>query len=349
MKAFSIASFYLLLCFLFACAADQNKTRLFTLDIPANFQWPMPVPEHNPTTVEGVALGKKLFYDPQLSVNNQISCASCHIPSLSFTDGQALSSEGVSGHQLDRHVPQLINVAWNDGLFWDGGAKNLESVVFGPITHPDEMGENLNQLVGELQRDASYPVLFKNAFDTDSIQSALIARALAQYMRTLVSADSPYDHYVRDEKGGKLTAVERQGMELVKEKCAACHAFEPGKNDFFTDFSYHNNGLDQFFSEDKERILMGRFRVTFDSTQIGAYKTPSLRNLAHTAPYMHDGRFQSLSEVLDHYATGVKDSPFLDSLFRKNGDKLGIPLSAQEKETILAFLMTLNDQTVVTD
>lgn len=350
MKAFSKSFFLVLLCSLFACHTDQNMQSAFTLDIPANLQKSMLIPERNPTTVEGVALGKKLFYDPQLSVNNQVSCASCHIPSLAFSDGQALSKAGVSGKQLERHVPQLINVAWNDGLFWDGGAKNLESVVFGPITHADEMGENLSQLVSELQQDSTYPLFFKNAFNTDSIQSALVARALSQYMRTLVSADSRYDHFIRGEKDGKLTAVERQGMHLVKEKCAACHTFEPGVNDFFTDFSYHNIGLDTVFSEVKERISMGRFRVTFDSTQIGAYKTPSLRNLAYTAPYMHDGRFRSLREVLDHYDTGVKDSPYLDPFFKKNNDnKLSIPLSAPEKEAILAFLMTLNDQSLAID
>lgn len=345
MKAGGMVTVCWFLCFLSACSTQQEGPRPYNFNTLDNLQKPMPVPVHNPTTEEGVALGKKLFFDPKLSDNNQISCASCHIPSLSFSDGKALSSEGLSGKKLDRHVPQLINVAWSEGLFWDGGVRNLESVVFGPITHPDEMGKNLGQLVRELQKDAAYPALFSSAFGADSVQSALIARALAQYMRTLISADSRYDHFVREEPGGQLSRLEREGMELVKEKCAACHSFDAGKNDFFTDFSYHNIGLDTSFSDKDERVLMGRFRITFDSTQIGAYKTPSLRNLAFTAPYMHDGRFQTLEEVLDHYSENVQATPYLDPLLKENTDTPGILLREHEKKAILAFLKTLGSPT----
>lgn len=335
----------LLIGFLWSCGNQNTQASLptpYVLNIPANLQKPMPIPEHNPMTEEGVALGKKLFYDPQLSANNLISCASCHLPALSFSDGKALSKAGVSGKSLSRHVPQLTNVGWNEALFWDGGAKNLESMVFGPLTHPDEMGENLDILVQDLQKDTAYLSLFKDAFNVDSIQSALIARALAQYMRTLVSADSRYDQFVRGE-GDKLNAKELKGLSLFKAKCGGCHTFGGGK-DFFTDFSYHNNGLDTVFSQKEERIAMGRFRVSFDSTQMGAYKTPTLRNIALTAPYMHDGRFHTLQEVMDHYSDNMQASPYVDTVFLSPSGQIGISMNEDEKETIISFLYTLSDQ-----
>ncbi len=335
-------------CLLLACQGNYREDNFqptpYELKIPANLQKPLFIPEHNPLTEEGINLGKRLFYDPVLSAKNQISCASCHIPVLSFSDGKALSTAGVSGRMLSRHVPQLANVAWNESLFWDGGAKNLESMVFGPLGHPDEMGENLNNLTQELQENDSYPPLFKQAFGTDSVQSALVAQALAQYMRTLISADSRFDRFVRQEIGGALSTQELKGMRLVKEKCSQCHTFDSGKADFFTDFSYHNNGLDAVFTEQEERIMMGRFRISFDSTQIGAYKTPSLRNVARTAPYMHDGRFQTLGEVLEHYRSTMQASSYVDTVFQLNNQQLGIPMSDDEKEAIIAFLQSLTDQ-----
>lgn len=303
----------------------------------------MPVPEHNPTTKAGVLLGKKLFYDPQLSVNNQVSCASCHQVNKAFSDGLALSDRGVSGKTLLRHVPQLTNVGWYKGYFWEGGAKNLESLVFGPLTHSDEMGQDLGELVEELTEDSEYPEMFQQAFGKDTTHSSLVARALAQYMRTLVSSDSRYDLYVRNEDVNALTQQELHGMRLTQEKCGSCHTFDPGKADFFTDFSYHNNGLDSVYADGEENTWKGRFRITFDSTQIGAYKTPTLRNLPQSAPYMHDGRFATLEEVLDHYSRGVKMSPHLDSLLITTNGRAGIPMDTLEKQAILSFLRSLED------
>ncbi|WPP52466.1 cytochrome-c peroxidase [Catalinimonas niigatensis] len=346
MKTRSYSYFFFLVWLGVACGKKQEvlEPTPYTLSIPANLQKAMPIPRHNPMTEEGVVLGKKLFYDPLLSANNQISCATCHVAALSFSDGKTLSNAGLSKKTFVRHVPHLTNVGWSEGLFWDGGANNLESMVFGPLTHPDEMGEDLEQLLQELQQMPDYPHLFRKAYGTDSIQSALVARALAQYMRTLISADSRYDRFVRSEEGGSLSAIEREGLNLFKEKCASCHAFESGKKDFFTDFSYHNNGLDTIFSEEEERVSMGRFRISFDSTQIGAYKTPTLRNVALTAPYMHDGRFQSLKEVLDHYNQNMLASPYLDTALQNSNGQVGIPMQEGEKEAIIAFLHTLSDQ-----
>lgn len=302
----------------------------------------MPVSEHNPTTQAGVLLGEKLFYDSRLSHNNLVSCATCHQPSMAFSDGLALSERGVSNEPLLRHVPQLTNVAWYEGYFWDGGAKNLESLVFGPLTHPDEMGQDLQEVVKELSDDPTYPQLFRQAFRKDTVHIAFVARALAQYMRTLISANSRYDRYIRGE-GEQLTPFELEGMRLVQEKCAACHTFDPGVADFFTDFSYHNNGLDAEYPDGEEGLWKGRFRVSLDSAQIGAYKTPTLRNLPQSAPYMHDGRMSSLKAVLDHYDSGIQMSPYLDTLLIAEDGRPGIPMTVREKEAILAFLFTLED------
>lgn len=331
-----------ILLFLLVMTACQSAEReAYRMALPANLQKEMPVPEHNPLSHEGILLGEKLFYDSQLSANGAVSCASCHQPKRAFTDGSALSTLGVSGKALKRHAPSLVNVAFYDAYFWDGGAKNLESLVFGPLRHADEMGVDLNALPARLQADDTYPLMFKAAFGTDSVHLAYLARALAQYMRTLVSADSRYDRFVRQE-GASLSELELQGMALVQQKCGSCHSFEPGKRDFFTDFAYHNNGLDNFYPEGEENLYKGRFRITYDSADIGAYKTPSLRNLSLTAPYMHDGRFNTLEEVLEHYRSGIKPTPYLDSaLFQAQEGQPGIPISSKEQEAILAFLKTL--------
>lgn len=333
----------MLLVLLVSCMAESPAD--YTFNLPENLNLPMPVPEHNPTTEAGVELGKKLFYDPRLSSDNQVSCATCHQPAKAFSDGLVLSDRGVSKKALLRHVPQLTNVGWYEGFFWDGGAKNLESMVFGPLTHPDEMGQDLTEMIFELSSDPSYPVMFKRAFGQDTIRSAYVARALAQYMRTIISADSRYDRYIRGE-GGDLSPVEQRGMQLVQQKCAACHAFEPGVTDYFTDFGYHNTGLNTRYPEGEEGLWKGRFRITFDSAQIGAYKTPTLRNLPQSAPYMHDGRFNTLMQVLDHYEYGVRQSPYLDKILQPTRGQTGIPMTSSEKEAILAFLHSLQDDSL---
>ncbi|KAA9333596.1 cytochrome-c peroxidase [Adhaeribacter soli] len=308
----------------------------FTVTAPANLGTSVPAPERNPFTREGVLLGRKLFYDPILSGNNKISCATCHLPEKAFSDGLALSTNGASGQALHRSAPPLQNLAWHKGWFWDGGAKDIESLNFGPIKHADEMAQNLTELVKELQNHSEYPRLFKAAFRTDTISTALLTRALAQFERTLISANSRYDKYVRNE-GGKLSSQELEGLSLFRQKCASCHA-----TDFFTDHDYHNNGLDNTYSEAHEALAWGRGRISEKPEDIGKYKTPTLRNIALTAPYMHDGRFKTLEEVLDHYRSGVKVSATLDARLQQNG-KTGIEMTEEEKTRIIQFLQTLTD------
>ncbi|WP_439880118.1 cytochrome-c peroxidase [Pontibacter sp. MBLB2868] len=328
---------FLLFCLLgTGCGASE-----YDPEVPANLAEAVPYPARNPLTKEGVALGRKLFFDPALSGNGKISCASCHQPAKAFTDGKALSTAGITGKQLQRHVPTLVNVAWMDGLFWDGGAKDLESLSFGPLTHPDEMGQNLAALVQKLQQHESYPGLFKKAFGSDSITSAAIGKALAQFERTIISGNSRYDKYVRNEKGTMLNDKELKGLVLFRKHCSSCHT-----SDFFTDNKYHNNGLDAAYSDENEALAFGRGRITRKPEDIGKYKTPTLRNIAITAPYMHDGRFATLEQVLAHYRTGVKNSPTLAPELQQQG-KTGIPVSAEEQTLIIQFLQSLTDDAFI--
>lgn len=317
--------------------AEYVENPQYALRVPSNFPGPPATPD-NPLTAAGVALGEKLFFDPMLSGNNQVSCATCHIPELAFSDGIALSSKGISGKSLMRHVPALINLAWADnGLFWDGGSKNLESQAFAPLAHEDEMFQDLMLLEQELTKNTQYSQLFKEAFNQE-ISSNLVMQALAQYQRTLVFAESTYDQYVRGEDEVLLNALEQDGYTIYLNKCAQCHA-----SDLFTDNAYHNNGLDASFDNtDHDELFLGRFRVNRNLEDLGAYKTPTLRNVMITAPYMHDGRFETLEEVLEFYNSGVQDSEFLDPIL-KSENQVGIALSAQDKKALLAFLNTLTD------
>lgn len=335
-------------CFMSAChKADitMQAPQAYQLAVPANF--PVPVYEtYNPLTKEGVALGRKLFYDVRLSGNNRISCSSCHRQELAFSDGVALTSIGVAGTPLLRHSPALINMAWaNNGLFWDGGSTNLESQAFSPLSAHDEMSQNLYELVDELNADPVYVQQFRAAFKQE-ITSANVVKALAQFQRTLISANSRYDKYIRKENGGSFTKQEKNGLQLVQQKCQGCHT-----GDLFTDNQYHNNGLDSDFSNtDHDEIFLGRYRVTRDGKDMGAYKTPTLRNIMLTAPYMHDGRFATIEAVLEHYAGHVELSPGLSPLmYQQPGNTAGIPISAQEKKDIIAFLKTLTDEDFITN
>lgn len=312
--------------------------------VPYPFRVPTHFPEpvfdtENPASQAGVQLGRMLFYDKRLSANNQVSCASCHNPKLAFSDGVRLSNAGVSAAALLRHSPALFNLAWaNNGLFWDGGATNLESQAFAPLTAHDEMAQDLNQLVTELQSVPEYVSGFHQAFN-EPVNAQNVAKALAQFERSLVSAGSKYDRYRLGINRETLTADELEGWKLVREKCQGCHAGE-----LFTDQSYHNNGIDSDFSNtEHEGIRQGRYRISYNTADLGKFKTPSLRNVAWTAPYLHDGRFITLEEVIEHYSTGIKGSATLSSALPEGG----FGFSKKEKRQMIAFLHTLTDHSFI--
>ncbi|BDD04641.1 cytochrome-c peroxidase [Aureibacter tunicatorum] len=276
-------------------------------------------------------LGKMLFFDKNLSADSTVSCETCHQPNLYFTDGVSLSTLGVSGKKLKRHTPSVINMAFHNGFFWDGGAKNLESLILGPLTDEDEMGMNLKVLEANLNEDLNYQKKFNLAFGIDTIRIAHLQKALAAYMGTLQMSGTKFDQFLIGES--ELTSTEIKGFNLfVDKKCISCHQLP-----MMSDFSYHNTGLDSVYSEAFERLAMGRFRITRDSSLIGAFKTPSLKFVSNTAPYMHDGRFENLMGVLNHYSGDLYDNPYLD----RKLDPQGINMSTEEKKAIIEFLQIL--------
>lgn len=324
--------YVVLVLFLWSCARERNPPYVF----PETPMGKVPQPEQNIATQKGVELGKRLFFDPVLSANGAISCATCHDPQKAFSDGRALTNVGVSGKPLLRHSPALFNLAWHPGLFWEGGASNMESQVFGPMVHPDEMGIEIKALINKLQTHPEYPALFKEVWGTDSITSMLLARSLAQFERTLLSFGSRFDRVGPEG----LSPREKTGYSVYLTHCASCHS-----GPLFTDLAYHNNGIDAEFTDTRhDLIFMGRYRITLDSSDIGKYKTASLRNLGFTAPYMHDGRFASLDAVLDHYAIDHSGNTLADTLIR-NLDFGGSGI--KEREALKAFLHTLNDSAFV--
>lgn len=300
------------------------------------------IPADNPLTVEGIALGKKLFFDKILSIDNSISCASCHAPEHAFSDTKAFSL-GVNNQQGGRNAMPLFNLAWADVLlagthkyFWDGRKATLEDQVLGPIADPKEMNKTYAQVVQDLRAHATYPALFKSAFGTDSITITQVMKAIAQFERTLISSNSKFDKYKRGEE--MLTESEFRGLNIFsteKGDCFHCHGNE--LNPIFTDFKFRNNGLDSIPTD------LGLSAITGNAADHGLFKTPSLRNLSFTAPYMHDGRFATLEQVIEFYNSGTKDGATTDEVIRKHFPHGGLNLTQEDKVDLLNFLKTLDD------
>lgn len=307
----------------------------YELVIPQSFP-DMPIPIDNPMTVEGVELGRALFYDPILSADNTQSCASCHEPAFSFTDNGRRFSKGIDGIEGTRNSMPVINAGWMPTLFWDGSRTSLEDQALEPVTNPIEMHQTWPEAMSKLNAHPEYPDLFFDAFGTRDIDSTLVTKAIAQFERTLISSNSKYDRYFRGEV--QLTQAESKGFEIFfteKGDCFHCHA-----TILYTDNLFHNNGLDA------NHIDKGLFEVTGNENDIGKFKTPTLRNIEFTAPYMHDGRFETLEEVIDFYSHGVQWSPTIDPLMKKV-DQGGVQLTEDEKQYLLAFLKTLTDTTFI--
>jgi len=311
-------------------------------EAPASFGGRIPSPMRNPLSEAGVALGRRLFYDASLSADGAVSCASCHLQNKAFSDGVPLGSEGVSGETLGRHAPVLQNLAWHDrGLFWDGGASDLESLVVAPLEHPDEMASDPADVIERLHNDPSYVAAFAAAF-TAPPNMAYLMRAVAQFLRTLVSGASRYDAYRAGEI--VLSDVEMRGLSVFERACSSCHP-----PPFFTDHDFHNLGLEAEFSDDPEDLRKGRGRITEERADFGKFKTPSLRNLHVSKPYLHDGRFGTLREVLERYRDGLPDRAALDPLLRNAQGRAGLDLSDQELDDLEVFLVALEDPAFLTN
>ena len=304
---------------------------------PPHFPDPTYTFENNPITQEGFDLGKKLFFDPLLSRDNSVSCNSCHQQGRAFADSPLHpTSIGIENKFGIRNAPALSNLAFMNEFFWDGGVTHLDFVPINAIESDIEMGETLENVVAKLNDHKEYPQLFKEAFGIDEITSPYMLHALSQFTVMMVSASSPYDHYVLGE--GTLSEEELIGMALFEAKCGSCHSGE-----LFSDFSYRNNGLSTSFGD------KGRALISESNSDEGKFRVPSLRNAALTAPYMHNARFETLKEVLDHYADGMADSPTLDPLFKEGKQVVGIPLTNTEKQQIISFIKTLTDEAFISD
>lgn len=342
-KWFKHIIYTLFVCICSSCTNEPLERYTATpspLQIPQLFQDNIlnpVIPINNPQTVEGINLGKKLFFDPILSVNNTQACSDCHSPENAFTDSDRFS-DGVDGILGNRNSMPLFNLAWNydEKFFWDGKSFSLEHQAFIPITDPIEMKSTRVQVVQKLQEHPEYPNLFNLAFGTSTIDSVLITKSIAQFERTLISSNSKFDKFLLGE--ASLTSQEQEGfnvfMDETRGDCFHCHGSD--KNPLWTDNLFHNNGLDETFND------LGLGAITGDPADNGKFKSPSLRNLAFTAPYMHDGRFATLDDVINHYSEGLKNSPTIDPLMKKVAQG-GVQLSIEDKANLKAFLLTLSD------
>ncbi|NNM31241.1 MAG: cytochrome-c peroxidase [Akkermansiaceae bacterium] len=309
---------------------------------------PMEEPADNPTTVEGIALGRRLFYDPILSSDRTISCASCHKQENAFADPRVVSS-GVNGAQGLFNAPALMNVGWNPAHFWDGRSPTLEDQAAHPVPSEIEMNLPWDQAVQRLQGDPDYPELFRLAFGSTQVTQGRVVKAIAQFQRILVSRNSRWDRIQRDEDGVTPTAAELRGFQAFTTEaggdCFHCH----GHPALYTPLVA--GGVAGFFEDNGLSLTPddGLFAVTGEESDRGKFKAPSLRNIAVTAPYMHDGRFATLEEVLDHYSEGYVDSPNLNTKMRARLTSGARALTEQEKTDIIQFLQALTDDEFLTD
>ncbi|GCD78558.1 cytochrome-c peroxidase [Thermaurantimonas aggregans] len=314
-----------------ACRKEEEATdglNEMTLEIPSYFPKPNYNFEQNKLTREGFELGRKLFYDPILSADSSISCGSCHAQVHAFADHNVAVSTGVFGRIGTRNALPTFNLIFAPLFHWDGGINHIEMQPTAPMLNHDEMDITIAEALRRLRNHPEYPELFKKVFGTSEISARDFLYALTQFQGAIISANSKYDRYRQGR--AQLTADEMAGLQLFEKHCATCHA-----GALQTDYAFRSNGLE---SNGKEE---GRYHITLDSADFQKFRTPSLRNVALTRPYMHDGRFNSLQAVLDHYADLGKNKPappYTDPMLKN-----GLPLSESDKEKIIAFLHTLSD------
>ena len=326
--------------------SKTNTSKPFQPLTPYRFtfseNFPIPdLPRDNPLSEEGVRLGRELFFDKQLSVNASQSCATCHEPAKSFTDAPKRFSIGAEGEKGTRNAMPIFNLAWKKTFFWDGRAGSLREQVLMPVQNPIEMHETLDRVVSKISNDRKYRPLFERTFGSSEVTSDRMARALEQFCLAQLSYNSKFDRALRGD--GELTEEEKRGFQLFMTEydprreqfgadCFHCHG-----GPFFTTHGFANNGLDADLSD------VGRFVVTRNDADKGKFSVPSLRNVELTAPYMHDGRFATLEQVVEHYVSGVKRNENLDPNLAKHPDN-GVPLNDADKKALVAFLKTLTEQ-----
>lgn len=309
---------------------NNHNLTYFDLVYPSNFPSPN-IPNDNPTTFEGVNLGRHLFYDPILSSDNSVSCASCHKQEYAFGDNTQYSF-GVNNSIGSRNASTIINSAFQLEYDWDGKSSSLETQAIRPIFNEIELhNNNWTEIVERIELSEFYSEMFCQAFGSTDIDSLKILNAIAQFQRTIISTNSKFDKWLRGELA--FTDEEIDGFNIFSTErgdCFHCHPIG-----LFTDNLFHNNGLDETYTD------LGRYEVTSNPLDQASFKSPTLRNIEFSSPYMHDGRFATLDEVIDFYDFGGYDSPNVDPLMKYVGQ--GLLLSQQEKDNLKAFLLTLSD------
>lgn len=318
--------FIAVLIILFSFTINNNKAFY-----PSYF--PKPVYDYNqkklnPNTIE---LGRHLFYDPILSVDSTISCASCHSSFNAFAHSDHELSHGLNDEIGNRNAPALFNLAWQKNFMWDGSIKTLELQALAPINHPKEMGESVSNILKKLNKSKVYKQLFTNAFNDSIATNEKLLTAISQFQLTLISANTKYDNVILGKD--TFTTQEKNGYNLFKSNCNSCH-----KEPMFTNYLFANNGL----AIDTILVDYGKGAITKKSTDSLLFKVPTLRNLSYSLPYMHDGRFKTIREVILHYTIGIKRTQNLSPILNKR-----IKLTSNERVDLQAFILTLNDNNFI--
>ena len=300
---------------------------------------PLEIPSDNPPTTETIALGRRLFFEPKLSNDGTIACASCHDPEKGFTDHKSVPT-GVRNQTGARSAPSIVNSAYYQSLFWDGRAPSLEKQVEGPVSNPIEMGNTLEAAVQRLQEDTSYREDFRRAWGTEQITFEMIEKSIASFERRIVSGNSPFDRFYYGGDESALSESARRGFEVFSDpkrgNCSACHTVGK-KFALFTDQEFHNIGIGA--NTDGSLADAGRYAETKNDADMGSFRTPGLRNVVLTAPYMHDGSVPTLKDVIDHYIGGGNSNPHLDKKIRVLDF-----LSGQERGDLLEFVKSLTGE-----
>lgn len=315
----------------YSCSKVGNiSPDIIKLETPDYFPSPTYPLNTNPLNEKGVKLGKQLFNEPLLSIDNSVACSNCHSKGVAFTDAQHNPSIGIHERVGTRNAPPIFNLAFRREFFWDGSSSVLDFVPLAAIENEVEMGETLNNVVTKLNDHKEYPNLFREVYpEADTITGPFLLKAISQYLLVLISSNSQYDQNLRGET--ELSKKEKRGEMVFIENCQGCHS-----GALFTSEEFKNNGLDTIFKDS------GREGITEWPGDRGKFLIPSLRNIELTAPYMHDGRFETIREVLDFYDQNVLPSPTLAEELNENGE-LGIPLTEDQKDDLEAFLYTLTD------
>jgi cytochrome c peroxidase len=308
--------------------------KLVQIPVPLGLP-PVPIPAENPPTEETIALGRRLYYDTALSVDSTVSCSTCHMPGMEFTDGKRVSN-GVGGKEGTRNAPTVMNAAYFTLQFWDGRAPSLEKQAEGPVANPVEMAHSLRGVVKALSQNPAYVAEFEKAFGPGPITYEKVEKCIASFERTVLSGDSAFDRYYYGHEQTAMTPAQIRGLDVFRDRkkgnCESCHTIGE-KSALFTDNKFHNIGVGYINGETNDK---GRYVVTKNVQETGSFRTPTLRNVELTAPYMHDGSLKDMKQVMDFYIGAGNSNPYLDHEIHSLDF-----LTRQERDDLQEFMKAL--------